>query len=665
MRDRLLFLALLAPALPSADGPPLPREALDSPFGIVCPWPEVGRSGMGAVWCRCGAGATEMANWPGNEPAPGVFRWEGPDAEWHRYVEQGLVPTPILGYTAGWASRAPDGSRESRQAPANLWDYYRFCRAISERFAGRVWFWEVWNEPNIGFFEGTICDYADLVKTAALGLRAGSPEAYVVFGGMAGVDRPFLERCYAHGVREYYDVMAAHPYQWGKTFDDGWFISKLRTLHEILKAHGDESKPVWLNELGWSTGDANISEVDQARLLVQAYVTAIAQRDLGIERVFWFCVKDWGGPGYGVYADNGAKKPAWHAYRTMVQQLEGLKAWGRLPLGDGLRAYAFADEDRTRCVLVVWATGLESRDTDLPEGLRASAANDLMGADLPLPRAAEGRPRLRATPEPIYLWVAAAPIAGLVEPVRPLPISLPDRGRRPSAWLSLYPQPGCSLPWLRRGGETTLRGRLFNAGTRPLSGRAEVETVDPGTGTVLSRARAPVSAEPQTDTTFSVTLQCPADAPSELLLRLRGHRLDGLPDPAAELRTLVAEDACINFLANSYLERSWYLQPDDKSGCSESLRFGSEWVYRLPVPVRGEARVRMWVGAHAAGPWSVAWSGDGREWTELLAGQSDLDWHEGIVPDLSGAYLYLRCRGSDQQLGEVVVLYRATASAVP
>jgi len=31
-----------------------------SPFGIVCPWTDIGQTG--ARWTRCGAGATELVN---------------------------------------------------------------------------------------------------------------------------------------------------------------------------------------------------------------------------------------------------------------------------------------------------------------------------------------------------------------------------------------------------------------------------------------------------------------------------------------------------------------------------------------------------------------------------------------------------------------------------
>ncbi len=639
-------------------GPPLPREVMESPFGIVCPWMDVGKGGMGAVWCRCGGGATSLGDWPGMQPLADVFRWDDADSEMTRYDQQSLVPTPILSYTPEWASRAPGIADPRSRPPVDLWDYYRFCRAISARYAGRVWFWEIWNEPNIGFFEGTISDYADMVKAGACGVLAGSPTVYVIFGGMAGIDRPFLDRCYQHGVRDFFDVMACHPYQWGATFNDRWFFEKLKNCRAVIDAQRDPGKPIWLNELGWSTGDAAITEDIQARLLVQCYVSAMSRRDLGIQRIFWFAVKDWGGPGYGVYADDSRKKPAWYAYQTMATSLHGMKCLGPVTTGEGVRAYAFAPDEGDRAVVVLWSADAETHETSLSLRAKPTRAWDLLGKDLPLGEVVGGKLALRATPAPVYIETVRGDLAGL-RPVTALAIPLPDPARRTPAWISVYPQGGCDLPWLWRGRNTVLGGRLFDATARPLRGTVMAQLVDDA-GKVLCTARTPVAAETMTDARFSLDVPCPATAPAEAVLKVTadvaGAKLCGLA-----LHVLVADGPTISFLANSHLERMMYVQPDAKGGCSESMRFGSEWVYKLPVPFEGQARVRMLVGANAAAQWGVTWSADGKSWHDLMAGASWPDWHEKTADGLKPGSLYLKCAGKDEQVGEVRVTFVPTA----
>lgn len=632
--------------------PPLAQDVLESPFGIVNPWPEVGAKGMGAVWCRCGGGATSLGDWPHIQPLAGVFRWDDADHELRAYYEaERLVPCPILSYTPDWASRAPGATNANARPPLSLRDYFRFCREIAKRYAGRVWFWEIWNEPNIGFFEGTVADYSDLLKAGSLGVVAGNPQAYVVFGGMAGVDQPFLDLCYQHGVADYFDVMAAHPYQWGTTFDDGWFFDKLETLRATMDAWGDLPKPIWLNEVGWSTGDPGITEEIQARLLVQCYVSALARRDLGIERVFWYCVKDWGGPGHGVYADDGHKKPAWYAYRTMVQSLSGRKCIGRLEVGEPVRAYVFGDQGTT-AVVVVWSADLDSHEIALPVAAAPLRAWDMAGNTREPCPYADGRLTLTACPEPTYLEVPKDAVRQ-VDAVKPLAVSLPDPKRRPSGWLSLYPQPGCEMPWLWRGNTVSLSGRLVNTSNKTASGRV-VAILTAEKGRELAIARTVVAAEPLTDTRFAVNVTCPTDAPDEGTLTVRAE-LGGLKLPALKLRVLIGDGPTVNFLANSHLERALYLQPESESGCAESVRFGTKWVYRVPVPWPCRGLVRMDVGAHEAGPWSVAWSQDGKEWQPLMSGRSDRQWQSATVEYLKAGSLYFKCEGEDQQVRAVRV----------
>jgi len=200
-----------------------------------------------------------------------------------------------------------------------------------------------------------------------------------------------------------------------------------------------------------------------------------------------------------------------------------------------------------------------------------------------------------------------------------------------------------------------LSGRLVNVGDKAARGQI-VTVLATDDGRELAKAQTPVAAEPLTDTHFAVNVACPKEAPEEATLTLRAE-LSSLRLPALKLHVLIGDGPTVNFLANSHLERSLYLQPDAESGCAESVRFGSRWVYRIPVPYACRVVVRMDVGAHQAGPWSVAWSQDGKEWRPLMSGKSDRQWHSAKVDDLKPGRLYLKCEGQDQQVGQVRVTF--------
>ena len=72
-----------------------------------------------------------------------------------------------------------------------------------------------------------------------------------------------------------------------------------------MDKHGDAHKQIWITEVGWSTAEGVTSQ-EQANLLVQSLVTALSVREkLKVEKFFWFCVKDWGGPSFGLFDTEG------------------------------------------------------------------------------------------------------------------------------------------------------------------------------------------------------------------------------------------------------------------------------------------------------------------------------------------------------------------------
>jgi xylan 1,4-beta-xylosidase len=61
------------------------------------------------------------------------------------------------------------------------------------------WYWEVWNEPNIGYWNGTVDEYCKLYDYAADGLKRALPTARIggcdITGGGSKFLTAFLEHC--------------------------------------------------------------------------------------------------------------------------------------------------------------------------------------------------------------------------------------------------------------------------------------------------------------------------------------------------------------------------------------------------------------------------------------------------------------------------------------
>jgi hypothetical protein len=636
----ILALAILAPPLLAA-GPDDP-----SPFGIVCPWPKVGETG--ARWVRCGAGATQLVDWSAVEPAPGQFKWDAADAELAQFDKpEGLTPLPILAYTAPWASSGPNGDRAC--PPTDLRFYARFVYESVARYKGDIKYWEVWNEPNIGFFAGSIPQYVDLLKAASIAARQADPDCHILFGGMAGVDLRFARRCYEHGAAPYFDVMACHPYQWGRTFNDGWFAEKLTNLQTLMRECDGRRKPVWLTEIGWSTGEG-VSNEDQARLLVQSYVSALSLADLNVAKVFWFCVKDWGGPGHGLFADDGARKPAFGAYRALTQELEGRMCVGKVKAGE-VRAYLFGAKDKDDTVrLVFWAPALEPLDFELPVAQGPLTLVNLQGEESTIQPAPALK--LKAEPAPSYLRLPPADVAALPLERRVESTAYCTPPRMPSpppTWASVQVPRGTSRLWLVPGREQPVDVVLWNLAREPRRAALRLR--------LFGQTYAAGAELPAFDSaTVTVKLTPPGDAKpglEPLQVELSTGRAE---NSRTELPVRIAAGPTVEFFGNSFVE-GMYLQPGGKSGCSESCRFGRDWSYLFEVPAACTARVGAFLGAHQGGPFALHWTQGNQEEQALFEGRGDREWREAVLPNLHPGKLYLRVSGTDVQLEELVVTW--------
>ena len=149
--------------------------------------------------------------------------------------------------------------------PRTWLHFARFVGQCVARYKHRVKVWEVWNEPNIGFFRGSAAEYAEMVKAAAVAARREDPDCRIAMG-CAGVDLDFLQRLYEFGCGPYFDVMSVHPYQWGRQLNDGWMIDKLQACRQLMDRHGDQHKEIWITEIGWSLAEG-VTPQEQANLL--------------------------------------------------------------------------------------------------------------------------------------------------------------------------------------------------------------------------------------------------------------------------------------------------------------------------------------------------------------------------------------------------------------
>jgi len=630
----------------------------ENPFGICHPWDGLGELGVG--WCRAGAGATAF-DWRRMAPTRRALNFTGAERELESWLEpHGIRQVALLGYTPGWASSAPEEAQERHAfPPADLRDWSDYVERTARHFAGRVAYHEVWNEEDIGFWKGTCNDYCDLLKSGYLAVKRGNPDAKVVFGGLAGVNLPFLRECYEHGIRGYYDVMAVHPYQWGDTFNDEWFCRQIRDLRELMQEHGDD-KEIFLTEFGWESRGTPESEDIQARLLMQAIVTGLVLREEArVEAVFPFTVRDWGGPGYGFIRHDDTRKPCWNAYAVLIRNLLGKRCVGKLSLPAPLRGYVFGTRGGGRpgeSVAVLWSSGKHtSRAVLNVEADECSVM--MMTGEARTERTEQGRLELDVGPQPVYIRGLSAGLINGSERVKALPPVRRSETRTAPVWMRLDIPETTRRAFIRSGKRNRLVVTFHNDSREPQSVAAEARVEFPSGGK-LSVFRRKTELQPREERAVVVgTVRCPGDARGLASLEVTAQVGDVVIPPLEE-RLRICGDFAVEFLANSRIEESYLI---DMRGCggAPSVRFGGEyWTYRFDLTDSRAARMALDVGAHEAGYWCVKASGHGESWETILEGRSNRDWHEVDLTAYCGGAVFLRIEGDKehrQQLGELVL----------
>ena len=219
---------------------------------------------MGSPWI------VEYFPWAYVEGQPGRFDWQHSDLVIDHAERQGLTVIARLGFVPEWA-RPPDTSPlyldEERYS-----DFGRYAAEFAARYAGRVQYIIVWNEPNLalewGFAAVDPAKYVNMLKTVYPMIKEANPDVKVLAGALAPTlappgspdgmnDLAYLEAMYELGAAPYFDILAIHAYGWYSDPDepaDPAVVNFRRSelLRAVMVANGDEAKRAMITEGGWN-----------------------------------------------------------------------------------------------------------------------------------------------------------------------------------------------------------------------------------------------------------------------------------------------------------------------------------------------------------------------------------------------------------------------------
>ncbi|HEX3133613.1 MAG TPA: cellulase family glycosylhydrolase [Planctomycetota bacterium] len=160
-----------------------------------------------------------------------------------------------------------------------------FVKATMQHFAGRGIVWEMWNEPNIGFWKPVpnADDYARLAFAVGEAIREVTPKEIFVGPTTSEVDLAFMETCFKAGCIRLWDAVSVHPYRHRPPETVAEDYRTMRSLIRPTLLRFDDKRPdppILSGEWGYSSSidgwGKGYDEVRQGQYLPRQWLMNIA-----------------------------------------------------------------------------------------------------------------------------------------------------------------------------------------------------------------------------------------------------------------------------------------------------------------------------------------------------------------------------------------------------
>lgn len=344
------------------------------------------------------------ATWSYVEKVRGEFSFRADEtAEMRAYADEGMAILPITDYGNDLYDdgRTPS-SEEAIEAFANY-----TTATVAHLNAPSV---EIYNEFNNPPMNTSACGtraacYMPILEASYNKVKAANPAVNVVGPAIAHKDDAWLTELYELGGLQFLDAVSFHPYDYEVAGDPEFLVASLQQAEERIKEYnGGVEKPIWLTELGWSTG--SLGEDAQAKFLVRAQTIALANN---VEKYFWYdLVNDQNDPlshegNFGLVKQATpevaalAPKPAGMAQALLIRNVAGKEFTLRDELSATTYSYQFGEGSTAS--RVAWSA--------LPASVSYATAEPLtvasIAGEISIIAPIEGAVQLELTDVPVFI----------------------------------------------------------------------------------------------------------------------------------------------------------------------------------------------------------------------------------------------------------------------
>jgi hypothetical protein len=225
-------------------------------------------------------------DWADANPAPGEYNFSQLDSFISINQARGADIIYTLGRTPQWAStqpNAPGPYGPGQCAPPKLAAWDQYVTAVVTNAAGRIKYWELWNEAqDPQFYCGDIATMVTLAQHAYGIIKSIDPSAKVLSPAVVGSSGPtWLASFLAAGGSSVIDIVAFHGYGTVHAED---LIAILNSYRTVMCAANVSSMPLWDTEGSWGD-DAIGDDAHRAAFLAKYYLLQWSQ---GVPRVVWY-----------------------------------------------------------------------------------------------------------------------------------------------------------------------------------------------------------------------------------------------------------------------------------------------------------------------------------------------------------------------------------------
>jgi hypothetical protein len=404
-------------------------------------------------------------DWGGTERARGQYDFSAYDRLFKALDEHKIRPLFILDYgNALYDGGLSPHTDEGRAAMA------RWAAAAVTHFKGRGVLWEMWNEPNIGFWKPTpnVDDYILLARAVAKSIRAAAPGECHFGAATSQVDLKFLEACFKAGLLEQWDAVSVHPYRQNDPETASGEFRALRMLIESYKPRGREI-PILSGECGYSTAWDKFSPERQGKYLPRQWMTNL-MNDVPLS--IWY---DWHDDGldpkepehhFGTVeheftqgGDPYKPKPSFLAARAFSQTFNGLDFNKRLALASP-DDYIVLFAKNGSVKIAAWTTSATAHSITIPAAPGVFRVRDHLGRVQPQQRAEKAGLTIAISDAPLYLEpVAPNALLAQLAAWKRLPPEIMVKAPMPMP--AAKSSPSSAITWIGRDAPPATRREVF------------------------------------------------------------------------------------------------------------------------------------------------------------------------------------------------------------